>query len=194
VTSQPRISPELIVAAYQRGFFPMAGPDGRIRWYLPERRAVFLPGDARISASLARVIRRGRFSVAIDRDFEAVIRACAARDETWISHEIEASYCSLHHLGVAHSVETYEEGRLAGGLYGVALGGVFFGESMFHRATDASKVAFAYLCRRLEERGFVLHDAQMMTPHLASMGAREISRMAYERLLQQALRLRCSFT
>ena len=117
-------------------------------------------------------------------------RACADRDQTWISGEIIRTYETLHALGLAHSVEAYRDGVLVGGLYGVALGGAFFGESMFHRATDASKVAFAILCRRLDERGFVLHDAQFMTPHLARLGAREVANATYLRLLHAALSLR----
>jgi len=169
----------------------MADAGGEIRWYLPPRRAVFLPGDAHVSRSVQRLLRRGRFVVAFDRDFEAVVRACADRDETWISEEIIRAYCDLNRLGFAHSVEAYDAGRLAGGLYGVALGGAFFGESMFHVVTDASKVCFAALCLRLDERGFVLQDAQFMTPHLTRLGAREVSRSAYLRLLQSALELPC---
>jgi leucyl/phenylalanyl-tRNA---protein transferase len=171
----------------------MADRQGQVGWYLPEQRAVFLPGEARVSTSLARVVRKGRFRVRVDGDFRAVVRACAARKQTWISPEILDVYVELHELGLAHSVETYDDGDLAGGLYGVALGGVFFGESMFHRATDASKVAFVSLCQRLDERGFRLHDAQFMTSHLASLGAREISRLAYLQLLRSALELQCRF-
>jgi leucyl/phenylalanyl-tRNA---protein transferase len=168
----------------------MADVAGEIRWYLPPARAIFLPGDAHVSRSVDRLLKRERFGLAFDRDFEAVIRACADRDETWISESIIGAYCALHDLGLAHSIEAYAEGRLAGGLYGVALGGAFFGESMFHVVTDASKVCFAALCRRLDERGFVLHDAQFITPHLARLGAREVSRASYLRLLQSALQLR----
>jgi leucyl/phenylalanyl-tRNA---protein transferase len=171
----------------------MGDASGDIHWYLPATRAVFLPGDAQFSRSLLRLLRQERFELAFDRDFERVIRACADREETWISEEIISAYTSLHKTGFAHSVEAYEGERLVGGLYGVALGGAFFGESMFHLVTDASKVAFAVLCRRLEERGFVLHDAQFMTPHLASLGAREISRAAYLQLLNMAVSLHCRF-
>lgn len=184
------LTPELVVAAYMRGYFPMADQRGEIGWYLPKRRAVFLPGDAHRSRTVARLLRQQRFEVVFDRDFPSVIRACAERSETWISGEIIRTYEALHDAGLAHSVEAYQAGSLVGGLYGVALGGVFFGESMFHRVGDASKVAFATLCRRLDERGFKLHDAQMMTPHLASLGARDVSLGTYLDLLAAALRLR----
>lgn len=187
------LSADLVVAAYRRGYFPMADGRGEVGWYLPERRAVLLPGDAHISHSLARLLRQGRYEVAIDRDFSAVVRACASREETWISDEIKRVYTDLHYQGFAHSVEAYDAGILAGGLYGVAIGGAFFGESMFHRATDASKVAFAALCRRLDERGFLLHDAQFMTPHLATLGAREIPKNVYLRLLHIAVQAGCQF-
>ncbi len=187
----PDLSPALVLAAYQRGYFPMGDASGEIGWYLPKRRAVFLPGDAHVSHSVLRLLRQGRFQVAFNRDFGAVIRACAARSETWISDEIICTYEALHRLGFAHSIEAYQDGALAGGLYGVAIGGVFFGESMFHVVTDASKVAFATLARRLDERGFRLHDAQFLTPHLARLGAREVSLGIYLRLLAEALPLRC---
>jgi len=187
------LSSETVLAAYSRGYFPMADDRGKIRWYLPSRRAIFLPGDAHISRSVARLLRTKRFEVGFDRDFSGVIRACANRGETWISAEILMTYLALHQRGWAHSVETYDDGRLAGGLYGVAVGGAFFGESMFYRVTDASKVAFAALCLRLDERGFRLHDAQFMTQHLESLGAREVSNDIYLRLLASALSLRCRF-
>ncbi|MGI8551320.1 MAG: leucyl/phenylalanyl-tRNA--protein transferase [Dehalococcoidia bacterium] len=188
------LAPELVIAAYRRGYFPMAEPgSGEIGWYRTARRAVFLPGDAHVSRSLNRVLKQERFQVAINRDFGAVIAACARRDETWISAAIISCYSVLHENGIAHSVEAYNDGRLVGGLYGVALGGAFFGESMFHHLPDASKVAFATLCRRLDERGFLLHDAQFMTPHLARLGAREVFEPAYLRLLREALRVPCRF-
>jgi len=187
------LTPEMVVAAYCRGWFPMADARGEIGWYDPPQRAIFIPGEEHISRRLARTLRSGRFVVAINRDFEATIRACADRPETWISEEIIAVYCELHRLGLAHSVETYRDDALVGGLYGVALGGAFFGESMFSRATDASKVAFAVLCQRLRERGFTLLDAQFMTPHLASLGARLVSRAEYLRLLREALVHDCVF-
>ena len=188
------LSADLVIAAYSRGYFPMADSSGAINWYLPNTRAVFLRGDVRVSRSLARLVRRGRYELATDRDFSGVIRACAAREETWISDDIQRVYLELYRRGLAHSVEVYDSGQLVGGLYGVAIGGAFFGESMFHSTTDASKVAFVELCRRIEERGFLLHDAQFMTPHLASLGAREISNQLYLRFLRSAIQLPCRFT
>jgi leucyl/phenylalanyl-tRNA---protein transferase len=187
-------SPELILSAYCRGYFPMAGSDGAIQWYLPKHRAVFLPGDAHTSRGVKRLLRGAHLEVAVDQHFAAVVRACAMRDETWISDDIREAYEVLHRWGFAHSVEVHYDGRLAGGLYGVAIGGAFFGESMFHTEPNASKVAFAVLCRRLDERGFVLHDAQFMTSHLMSLGAREISNAHYQDLLRRAIGLRCSFS
>ncbi len=188
------VTPEQVLAAYCRGWFPMAGErNGPIRWYEPRERAIFVPGEEHISHSLARTLRRGRFDVRVNHDFGATIRACAERPETWISNEIVELYSALHALGFAHSVESYRDGALVGGLYGVAIGGLFAGESMFSHATDASKVAFAVLCRRLRERGFVLLDAQFLTAHLASLGAITVSRDEYLRRLQAALRLPCRF-
>jgi leucyl/phenylalanyl-tRNA--protein transferase len=189
----PPLTPEMVVAAYCRGWFPMANERGEIGWYDPPQRAIFIPGEEHISRRLARTLRSGRFVVTINHDFEATIRACADRPETWISEEIIAVYCELHRLGLAHSVESYRDDALVGGLYGVALGGAFFGESMFSRATDASKAAFAVLCRRLRERSFTLLDAQFMTPHLASLGARLVPRAEYLLLLREALARDCFF-
>jgi leucyl/phenylalanyl-tRNA--protein transferase len=189
-----RLTPELVLAAYCRGWFPMANNRrGEIRWYEPSERAIFVPGEEHVSRSLARTVRRGLFDVRIDHDFAATIRACAARSETWISDEIVEVYTALHEAGFAHSVETYRDGVQEGGLYGVAIGGLFAGESMFSHATDASKVAFVALCRRLRERGYVLLDAQFMTAHLARLGAIRVSRDEYLRRLQDALRRLCTF-
>jgi leucyl/phenylalanyl-tRNA--protein transferase len=162
---------------------------GRIRWYAPDPRAI-IPLDAfHVPRSLRQTVRTRLFEVTVNADFPAVIRACAEREETWISAEIERAYTELHRLGLAHSVETWRDGRLAGGLYGVALGGAFFGESIFSRETDASKVALVALVERLRARGFVLLDTQFLTPHLARFGAVEIPRAEYERRLAAALRL-----
>lgn len=189
------IEPALLVHAYRQGIFPMAMEDGEIGWFSPDPRGI-LPLDAvHVSSRLARVIRSGRFEVVIDRDFEAVMRACAAdrEDGTWISEEIIASYVALHQAGLAHSVETWRQGRLAGGLYGVHLGGAFFGESMFHVETDASKVALAALVTRMRDRGFSLLDIQWVTPHLAQFGAIEIPRHEYLARLARALVQPCTF-
>lgn len=187
------LTPDLLLAAYASGFFPMADPErgGRIGWYAPDPRAVLPLGAFHVPKSLARVVRAGRFRVTADRAFGAVIRACAApapdRPTTWISDEIVAAYEALHRLGYAHSVECWDGDALAGGLYGVVLGGAFFGESMFSRARDASKVALVALVERLRAGGFVLLDVQMQTPHLARFGVTEIPRGVYERRLARAL-------
>ena len=166
---------------------------GPIEWYRPDPRAIFDPQRVHLSRRLLRTVRRGAFDVRVNADFAGVLAACAARPDTWISPEIERVYGELHALGFAHSVEAYRDGALAGGLYGVALGGAFMGESMFHRATDASKVCFAHLVARLRERGFIVLDTQFMTEHLASLGAFYVSAAQYDAILARALRLDCRF-
>ena len=193
------LSLDRLLSAYTSGWFPMAVGDGTIRWFSPDPRGVIPLDTFHISRRLARVVRSGAFEIAIDRGFDAVIRACAEaeRDDdgtgTWIDAEIHASYVALHQAGYAHSVETWQDGRLAGGLYGVAIAGAFFGESMFHHVTDASKVALAALVDRLRHRGYVLLDTQWVTPHLAQFGAIEIPRRRYLQLLGEALEKNCSF-
>jgi leucyl/phenylalanyl-tRNA--protein transferase len=183
----------LLVSAYSSGWFPMAVDGGQIRWYSPDPRGVIPLDSFHVPSRLARAIRSGRFIVEVDRDFEGVMRACAGTDRkdddpgTWISEEIIESYVGLHRLGVAHSVETWQDGRLVGGLYGVALGAAFFGESMFHSVTDASKVALSSLVDRLRARRFRVLDVQWVTPHLEQFGAIEISRGTYLRQLADAL-------
>jgi leucyl/phenylalanyl-tRNA---protein transferase len=190
----PPLTPELIVAAYCQGIFPMADEyDGEIGWYSPDPRAVF-PLDAfHVPRSVAKVIKRGVFEIRVDTAFEDVMRACAEREETWISDELVGAYTALHRVGLAHSVEAWHEGELAGGLYGVALGGAFMGESMFTRITDASKVCLVALVERLRERGFALLDSQMPTEHLARFGQIVIPREDYLRQLARALRIETSF-
>jgi leucyl/phenylalanyl-tRNA---protein transferase len=189
----------LLVSAYSSGWFPMAVDHGEIRWYSPDPRGVIPLDGFHVPSRLARVIRGGKFTVRIDRSFEAVMRACAETDRndddpgTWISDEILESYVELYRLGIAHSVETWQDDRLVGGLYGVALAGAFFGESMFHHATDASKVALAALVDRLRSRGFRLLDVQWVTPHLEQFGAIEISRKKYLDLLAAALSVDATF-
>lgn len=188
------LRPSVLLHAYRIGFFPMADPDDddRIYWFAPDPRAV-LPLDAlRVSRSLRQRLRRETYSVTVDRAFEDVVAACAApapgREQTWISAEVAWAYTALHREGAAHSVECWDEaGDLVGGLYGVAIGGAFFGESMFSRATDASKVALVHLVGHLRARGFALLDVQMQTDHLASLGVVEIPREAYEARLAAAL-------
>lgn len=173
----------------------MALEDRSIGWFSPDPRGIIPLDDFYVPSRLARVLRSERFDVAADLAFEDVMRACAAdRDEgTWISDEILECYTALYRLGIAHSVEVRREGRLVGGLYGVHLGGAFFGESMFHRETDASKVALASLVDRLRRRSFALLDVQWLTPHLAQFGAIEIPRPEYLARLQQALARECRF-
>jgi leucyl/phenylalanyl-tRNA---protein transferase len=193
------IPSELLVSAYSSGWFPMAVDDGEIRWYSPDPRGVIPLDGFHVPSRLARLMRSKRFRVETDSDFASVIRACAETDRrdddsgTWIDSEIMMSYIALHRLGIAHSVEVWEGDQLAGGLYGVALGGAFFGESMFHRVTDASKVALAALVERLRTRGFTLLDVQWVTPHLERFGAVEIPRGEYLQLLQDALQVDARF-
>lgn len=189
----PPLTPDLLLYGYVRGVFPMADPeqDDALYWYAPDPRGVLPLDGFLVSRNLRKLVRQGRFEVTTDRAFEAVMRACAApaagRETTWISPEIVEAYTALHRLGAAHSVECWRDGALVGGLYGVAIGGAFFGESMFHRERDASKVALVHLVRHLRAGGFTLLDVQFVTPHLAQFGAVEIPRPAYLRLLDAAI-------
>jgi leucyl/phenylalanyl-tRNA--protein transferase len=183
------LDPDLVLRAYTIGVFPMA--DSRdandVYWVEPRRRAI-LPLDCfHLSKSLRKTLKSGRFEVTTDRAFAAVVSRCAAREDTWINDKIERSYNLLHSAGHAHSVEAWEAGELVGGLYGVRLGGAFFGESMFSERTDASKVALAWLVARMIVGGFRLLDCQFMTEHLRSLGAVEIEQKAYLALLTSAL-------
>lgn len=191
--SKTVLTPELLLSAYAQGIFPMADARGDIGWYEPIRRAI-IPLDERfhVPRRLARTVRTGVYTVTFDTAFADVIEACAApapgRETTWISPEIIHAYTELHRLGYAHSVECWRDGQLAGGLYGVALGGLFAGESMFHRMRDASKVALVHLVERLRRGGFVLLDSQFLTgTHMLQFGAIEIPCAEYHRLLRQAL-------
>lgn len=188
---------ELLLSAYAQGCFPMAVDEtGTIGWFSPNPRAI-IPIDDRfhIPHGLRRTLRKNPFEIAVNRDFGAVMRACAStHGETWISEDIIRAYTSLHRAGHAHSVEAWQDGELAGGLYGVSLGAAFFGESMFHFKTDASKVALVALVERLRTRGFSLLDTQWTTPHLMTFGACEIPRARYLRLLRDALNRECRFT
>jgi leucyl/phenylalanyl-tRNA---protein transferase len=191
------IDSALLLNAYASGWFPMA-VDHEIHWFSPDPRGVVPLEEFHVPRRLARVVRSGGFRIEIDRAFVDVMRACAAdRDTddpgTWISDEIIASYTALHARGFAHSVEAWHGDRLVGGLYGVAIGGAFFGESMFHHETNASKVAFVALIERLRARGFTLLDTQWVTPHLEQFGAIEIARADYLKRLQASLRLQCTF-
>jgi leucyl/phenylalanyl-tRNA---protein transferase len=188
---QPKfeITPDILLRAYSIGLFPMAESREAesLFWVEPEERGVFPLDGLVVARSLAKTVRSDRFEVCADRDFEAVIAACADRETTWINAEIVRLYGALFAARHAHSIETYEAGKLVGGLYGVSLGGAFFGESMFHLARDASKVALVHLVARLRRGGFRLLDTQFVTPHLAGLGAVEISRDVYRRRLAAAL-------
>ncbi len=186
------IPADALLNAYGSGWFPMAVSPGEIRWYSPDPRGIIPLDTFHVPSRLARTLRRHAFDVRIDTRFRDVITACAERadaDGNWIDAEIIDSYCALHDSGFAHSVETWQDDRLVGGLYGVALGGAFFGESMFHHVTDASKAALVALVERLRARGFILLDTQWVTGHLQQFGAVEISRRRYLRRLDEALAL-----
>jgi leucyl/phenylalanyl-tRNA--protein transferase len=187
------LTPEILEYVYSVGAFPMADSSGNIEFYRSDPRSVLEFEDLRISKSLRRVIRKEVYEIRVNGDFEAVVRACADRPETWINAEIVESYTQLHETGKAHSVEAYRDHELVGGLYGVSLGGAFMGESMFSRMTDASKVCFVYLVERLRDRDYTLLDCQIQNDHLASLGATEIPESDYLRRLKQALDLNRTF-
>jgi leucyl/phenylalanyl-tRNA---protein transferase len=178
------LSPRRLIEAYRRGIFPWYSEGEPILWWSPDPRMVLVPGALKISRSLGKTLKRGHFEVRADTAFRQVIQACAAMPRpgqrgTWITRQMVEAYCRLHELGAAHSVETWIDGELAGGLYGIALGRAFFGESMFARSSDASKIAFVHLVRQLERWEFGLIDCQMSTAHLASFGAIEIARSEF---------------
>lgn len=189
VSVMQKITADLLLRAYAMGIFPMAASrdDREIHWVDPKRRGVF-PMDAfHMSRSLCQQIRGETFAIRTDSDFNAVVAACADRPETWINDDIAALYANLHHAGFAHSLEVWQDGALIGGVYGVALGAAFFGESMFSRRANASKIALAYLMHRLRAGGYTLFDTQFLTPHLASLGAVEITRAEYQKQLAAAI-------
>lgn len=193
-TGISELAPAVLLAAYSEGYFPMAeSRTGPIGWYSPDPRAIVPLDQFHTSRSLRQVLAKGKFATTVNRAFAEVVRACAERAETWISEEIMEAYTELHRLGHAHSLETWTNGILSGGLYGVTIGGAFFGESMFSREPNASKVALATLVGRLQNRGYVLLDAQFMTEHLRQFGTVEISREEYLALLRRALRVRAEF-
>ena len=186
--ARPALSPELMIRAYAAGIFPMSdGADHPgIFWVDPQRRGIFPLDGFHISRSLARRLRRADFEVTVNHDFAGVVAACADRPETWINDEIFDTYMALHALGYGQSVEVWMEGALAGGIFGVTLGAAFFGESMFSRRTDGSKIALAHLIARLRSGGFQLFDTQFTTDHLESLGAVEVPRAEYRRQLKIA--------
>jgi len=188
------IDPEFLLSAYASGYFPMADSrQGEIGWYSPDPRAIIPLDGLKISRSFKQTLKKKKFQIKINTSFEEVMRQCAEREDTWISEEIIQSYLELHRLGYAHSVETWKDGSLAGGLYGVAIGAAFFGESMFSRVKDASKVALVYLVDRLNTKKIELLDTQFMTPHLARLGAVEIPKQVYLGILQKAVLKQRSF-
>ncbi|WP_226661357.1 leucyl/phenylalanyl-tRNA--protein transferase [Microbulbifer aggregans] len=182
------LTPDWLLAAYRRGIFPWFSDDQPILWWSPSPRCVFFPCEVTFSRSLRKTLRRQRYQVTFDQAFSAVMQGCAGPrpddSGTWITNEMHCAYQLMHARGHAHSVEAWEDGELVGGLYGIAIGRVFFGESMFHRATDASKVAFAHLIAQLRQWDCQLIDCQVSNPHLASLGAQEISRSRFEAKLQ----------
>lgn len=190
------LTPELLLRGYAIGIFPMAEhrDDAEIFWVDPKRRGVLPIDGFHISRSLRRRLRNCGYRITTDTDFAGVLDGCADRAETWINAEIRALYIALHETGHAHSLEVWDGDELVGGVYGVVVGAAFFGESMFSRRTDASKIALAYLVDRLRQAGFLLFDAQFLTTHLASLGAVEISRAEYHRRLETAIARHASFT
>lgn len=195
-----QLTPQILLRAYSIGLFPMAerADDPHLFWVDPEMRGIFPLNRLVISSRLARTIRSDRFEIRIDHDFASVIDACAGagieRPDTWINQSIRALFTALFEMGHVHTVEAWHDNQLAGGLYGMALGGAFFGESMFHKVADASKVALVHLAARLRAGGFVLLDTQFQTPHLASLGAVEIPRAEYRRRLARAVEVPARFT
>ncbi len=187
------LPPDLLLQAYAQGMFPMAMESGELGWFSPDPRGIIPIRDFHVPHGMKKLLRDSPFEIRINTAFATVMRGCAARETTWISQTILRSYTRLHELGFAHSVEAWHGRELAGGLYGVALGGAFFGESMFSRESGASKFALYSLVRRLDERGFTLLDTQWVTSHLRTFGAHEIPRADYMQRLRSALKLECRF-
>jgi leucyl/phenylalanyl-tRNA--protein transferase len=192
------LSVERLLAAYSVGIFPWYSDDSPILWWSPDPRLVLIPGDLRVSRSLKQAIKKGTYRTTFDRAFERVIRNCAEtrrKDEagTWITEEMIGAYCRLYEKGFAHSVESWAGDELAGGLYGVALGGVFYGESMFAGKSDASKVAFVKLVQQLAEWKFRIIDCQVKTLHLMSLGAKEVPRSLFLKILREALKVQTPY-
>lgn len=187
------LPPELLLQAYAQGLFPMSMDDGELGWFSPDPRGVIPIIGFHVPHGLRKVLNKCPFEIRINTAFEEVMLGCADRDSTWISETIFRSYCRLYELGHAHSVEAWQNGELVGGLYGVSLGGAFFGESMFSRATNASKVALWALVQRLKLRGFTLLDTQWTTDHLKQFGAQDVPRAQYLQQLRNALAVECQF-
>ena len=182
------LAPQRLIEAYRHGIFPWFNPGEPILWWSPDPRMVLFPAELKVSRSLQKTLKKHAYEVRVDTAFREVMQACAApRDgqSTWITPAMIAAYCELHRLGLAHSVETWVEGRLVGGLYGIGIGRMFYGESMFSHQADASKIAFVHLVRQLERWNFGMIDCQMKTAHLASLGAREIPRAEFSQRLTE---------
>ncbi|RYG26254.1 leucyl/phenylalanyl-tRNA--protein transferase [bacterium] len=181
------LTPWLIRYGYEQGAFPMTMEDGEVAWFRPRRRCLFPIEGIHVSRSLAKTIRKGIYEVRFDTSFEPVMRGCLRPDGNWISEEFIRVYTEIHRQGWGHCAEARADGELVGGVYGIALGSCFCAESMFHRATDASKVALAAMVDHCRELGFTIFDAQIMNPHLQSLGAYEVPERAYDRMLREAL-------
>jgi leucyl/phenylalanyl-tRNA--protein transferase len=188
------LEPEIVIAAYKNGIFPMAeSKEGSIYWYFPERRAIFDIYNTKVAKSTKQIIRKNIYNFKIDENFEQVIRNCGNRDETWINNQIIELYTNLYKIGYAHSIEVYREEKLVGGLYGVTIGGAFFGESMFNFEPNTAKIAFAYLLEVLKYNRFTLLDSQFINPFTQQLGAIEIDSRDYLKLLKKALKFDCQF-
>lgn len=189
------LTPELLLHAYSVGVFPMSETreDTEVFWVEPRMRGIFELDRFHISRSLAKHMRQEPYQISFDAAFSDVMRGCADRDETWISQTILDLYCELYELGIGHSIEVWDKRELVGGVYGITIGSAFFGESMFSKRTNASKIALAYLIDRLRLGGFTLFDTQFLTPHLASLGAIEITKAAYKKRLKAAIELEADF-
>lgn len=183
------LTPWLIRYAYEEGAFPMTMDDGEVQWFLPRQRALFPIEGIHVSRSLRKVIDRGEFEIRFDTTFEQVMRSCLRPDGNWISEDFIRVYTLIHHEGWGHCAECWKDGELVGGVYGVALGGCFCAESMFHRQTNASKVALWAMVEKCKELGFTIFDAQIMNPHLESLGAFEVPHREYLPMLEEALKV-----
>jgi leucyl/phenylalanyl-tRNA---protein transferase len=189
----PAIEPRVLISAYCSGIFPMGMENGRLSWFSPDPRGVLPVADFHVPRSTRAELRQAGFEIRTDTAFGEVVRACSGRADTWITREIIVSYERLHQMGYAHSIETWRGGELVGGLYGVSIGGAFFGESMFSLRPSGSKAALVWLMHHLKTRGYALHDTQWTTPHLALFGGREIPRDDYLGLLEKAVNLPVTF-
>ncbi len=188
------LHPDIIEFAYRKGFFPMPHPEtGEVLWFDPDPRTIIPLDGFKVSKSLKKSMRTRGYTISVDQAFESVVRACANRDETWINEDFITMYLQMHQRNIAHSVEVWFEGELVGGVFGLTFNGVFNGESMFSRKTDASKIALYHLVEHMKKSGLVLFEVQFMTEHLASLGAIGIGKDEYHRILDEALKLKVHF-